>query len=74
VLAHARVLETADDGALTVEVRAMHLDPLLGLVLSLWGRARVLGPDDAVERFAGLLDGLVAAHDDAVTAGGEAGR
>ncbi len=63
-LAGARTVAQLPDGGLTIEVTATDLQPLLGLVLSLWGRARILGPPEAVDRFAELVDRVAAAHSD----------
>lgn len=53
---------TGPDGVVDLVVRATNLDPLIGLVLSLWGRARVLGPPEAAGRLAERVASLAAAH------------
>jgi proteasome accessory factor B len=58
----ARTLASAPDGGRTVAVVATNLDSLLGLVLSLWGRAVVLDPPEAVSAFDALVDRVLAAH------------
>lgn len=60
--AAARTVAEAPDGGRTVEVDVRNLEPLLGLVLSLWGRCEILGPPEAVARFATLVGQVSAAH------------
>ncbi len=58
----SRTVATTPDGGRTVEIGVTNLDALLGLVLSLWGRAAVLGPPAAVSAFDALVDQVLAAH------------
>lgn len=58
----ARHLATAPDGALTLAVSVTHRDALIGFVMSLWGRAKILAPDDLVTRFRDRVRAVVAVH------------
>ncbi len=51
------------DGGCTVVLSVTNLDPLLGLVLSLWGRAAILSPPPALQALDARVDRLLADHE-----------
>lgn len=59
----ALVVERTADGAIVIDCAVTHRDALIGFVISLWGRVRVLSPDDLVRAFHERVRALVAAHD-----------
>lgn len=58
----ARNVATAADGTVTLAVPVTHCDALIGFVMSLWGRARILAPDDLVARFRDRVRAVATAH------------
>jgi len=50
------------DGTWQVRVRVTNLEPLIGLMLSLWGHGRVLAPADVRSRFEATVDRLIRDH------------
>jgi proteasome accessory factor B len=59
----AQVVERPADGAVVIDCTVTHNDALIGFLMSLWGRARIVSPADLVRAFHERVRGLVAAHD-----------
>ncbi len=58
----AKVAERNDDGAVLLECAVTNQNALIGFVMSLWGRARILGPADLVTAFQERVRALADAH------------
>jgi len=52
------------DGRWKVRVRVTNLEPLIGLVLSLWGHAAILEPPEVRQRFEAAVERLIRDHED----------
>jgi proteasome accessory factor B len=58
----SRHVSVEADGSLVLAVDVSNRDALIGLVMSLWGRARILAPEDLVAAFADRVRALHRAH------------
>lgn len=63
-LRSATEVQALPDGSVVLRLNATNLEPLLGLLLSLWGHARILDPPEVRLRLESLVDRIVADHQD----------